>query len=270
MKLDPDKFYMMPLIMGPIGDRKEGMQSFYGKVHILGFQYVTEADSITPLLPDCYTVAQEPLVGVMFSYYDGVSFMAGQGYNVAAVRVAARFDGAKDHVDGDYYLILFEDHGLPIVTGRELSGIPKMYGDIPPIETLSNGNMRCQTSFLGNTIFGLEISQLKEQNRAARAAAEKMMNARPMLGYKYIPSYEGPPDVSYPVTLRYEMKIDKLWLGNTGSVFFGELEGLMGTVANPVKNVIEALKSLAVKEVKQTIQLQGSMVLRNDLSQQLV
>ncbi|MFX1563814.1 MAG: acetoacetate decarboxylase family protein [Promethearchaeota archaeon] len=270
MKLDSDKFYMMPLIMGPVGDRKEGMRSFYGKVHSLGFQYLTDADSIIPLLPDCYTVAQEPLVGVMFSYYDGVSFMAGQGYNVASVRVAARFDGKKDHVDGDYYLILFEDHGLPIVTGRELSGMPKMYGDIPPIETLSKGKMRCQTSFLGNIIFGLEIGPLKEQSKNVCEVAEKKMNERPMLGYKYIPSYEGPPDVSYPVTLRYEMKIDKLLLGNTGSVFFGELEGLLKTVANPIKCGIDALKSLVVKEVKQTIQLQGSMVLRNDLSQRLI
>ncbi|MHA2143394.1 MAG: acetoacetate decarboxylase family protein [Candidatus Thorarchaeota archaeon] len=269
MKFDSDKFYMMPLIMGPIGDRKDGMKSVYGKVHSVGFQYLTDPDSIKPLLPDCYTPAQEPLVAVMFSYYDDIDFMAGGGYNVATVQVAVRFDGEEDHVDGDYPLILLEDHGLPIVTGREMSGIPKMFGDIPPIETLADGNMRCETSFLGNTIFGLEVGPLKEQNRVVRAAAARMMNKNPLLGYKYIPSYEGPPDASYPTTLRYELKIDKLWLGKTGSVFYGELEGELRTTANPLKSSIDALKSLVVKEMKQTLQFQGSMVLRNDLSKRL-
>jgi acetoacetate decarboxylase len=269
LKLDSDKFYMMPLIMGPIGDRKEGMHSVYGKVHIVGFQYLTDADLIESLIPDCYTPAKEPLVGVMFSYYDEIDFMAGQGYNVATVQVAVRFDGEKDHVDGDYPLILLEDHGLPIMTGRELSGIPKVYGDVSQIETLDNGNMRCETSFLGYKLFGLEVGPLKEQNRVVRAAAGKMMSTRPMLGYKYIPSYEGPPDASYPTTLRFELKIDKLWMGKTGSIFFSKLEGELGTTANPMKFARDAIESLVVKEVKQTIQFHGSMVLRNDLSKRL-
>ncbi len=269
MELDPDKIYMMPLIMGPIGDRKEGMRPVYGKVHVVGLQYLTDADAMKLLLPDCYLPAEEPLVTLMFSYYDEVDFMGGRGYNVASVEVAVRFDGEKDHVEGNYGLILLEDHCLPIVTGREQSGIPKMYGDISPIETLPNGHIRCEASFFGNKVLGLELAPLKEQNRVVRAAARRLMNSRPLLGYKYIPSYDGPPDASYPTTLPFELKLDNLWLGKTGEFFIGEPAGELGTTANPVANILNALKSLSVKEVKQTSRIQGSMVLRNDLGKRL-
>ncbi len=173
MKIDPSKIYLMPLIIGPIFDIEKRISSVYGEVKYLILQYESDSNVIKALLPECYQLAEKPLVTVMFGYYDGVDFMAGRGYCIAAVSIAARFDGTQDHVEGDYVLVMFEDDTLPILTGREFHGIPKVYADISPVRTLPNGHLRCDVSLWGRLLFGMDLDPLKEQNRIVRSIASK-------------------------------------------------------------------------------------------------
>jgi len=55
-----------------------------------------------------------------------VDFLAGRGYRIATVMVSARFDGEKDHEDGNYIMVMFEDDTLPIIGGREQLDVPKI------------------------------------------------------------------------------------------------------------------------------------------------
>ena len=86
------------------------------------------------------------------------------------------------------------------------------------------------------------------------------------MGYKYIPSLDGPPDVAYPTILRTDTKLEQLWIGNTGKIRFGEA-GLEDIGVG--KLVVDALKTLPVRQVTQTIRFRGSQVQRNDLSPRL-
>jgi hypothetical protein len=52
MKLDPSKHYRMPLLMGPLFDRDT--IHAYRHVEVLAFQYLTAADAVAALLPECY------------------------------------------------------------------------------------------------------------------------------------------------------------------------------------------------------------------------
>src|SRR4030065_1413064 len=106
VKLDPSKIYHMPLIMGPVHDRKH-LKLSYPQVEALAFQYLTEPEALAELLPECYRPGKEALVTVMFSQNNGLSFMAGGGYRLASFQVSARFDGKQDHVEGDYILVMF-------------------------------------------------------------------------------------------------------------------------------------------------------------------
>jgi acetoacetate decarboxylase len=54
-----------------------------------------------------------------------VDYLAGRGYNIVFVTVAAKFSGNKDKLEGDYVLVIFENDAIPIITGRELLGAPK-------------------------------------------------------------------------------------------------------------------------------------------------
>lgn len=266
MKIDPSKIYLMPLISGSIADAGKLPNAVYAEAHFLSLQYQTDSDAVRALLPECYQPSEKPMVTAMYGYYDGVDFMAGRGYRIAAVSVAARFDGEKDHVEGDYVLVICEDDALPIITGRELQGIPKVYADISSIETLPNGHLRCETSLWEHLLFGIDLEPLKKQNILVRSVASKRINERPLLGYKYIPSLDGPPDAAYPTVLPTDTKLEELWLGKSGQIFFGDA---MESDIAIGKRIVDALKTLPLRQVTQTARLRGSQVLRNDLCRRL-
>jgi acetoacetate decarboxylase len=95
---------------------------------------------------------------------------------IAAVQVAARFDGEKDHIEGDYILVMFENDTIPIIGGREQLGVPKLYADISMIKTQSNGHLWCEASLWGELLVSMDLDPLKKQNAIVRFAASKKMN----------------------------------------------------------------------------------------------
>jgi acetoacetate decarboxylase len=136
MDIDTDQVQMMPLIVDPLFSQDARPQYKYSEIDVLAFQFRTDPDAIRAVLPDCYQVGAPPTVTVVFGDYDGVDFMAGGGYRTATFQVAARFDGTTDHVEGDHVLVMLEDKTMPIISGREVIGVPKMFADISPVKTL--------------------------------------------------------------------------------------------------------------------------------------
>ncbi len=265
MKLDPSKYYRMPLAMGPVFDRKM-LKLAYPQVEVLGFQYLTDPDALLDLLPECYHPGKEPLVTVIFSNNNGLSFMAGGGYRMATIQLSARFDGVQDHLEGDYIVVMFEDQILPIIGGREDLGVPKLFADISDIKIMPDGHLRCEASLAGHMLFGLDVPPLKGQIGVVRAIAARQINARPWLGYKYIPSLEGPADVEYPTVTYNNSRLEKLWMGKKASLRFGiARQEDIGSV----KNLIDALATLTVIRPVQVMHFTGSAVLRLDLSHRL-
>jgi acetoacetate decarboxylase len=267
VKIDPDKIWMMPLIMGPVApERHNRVGNVYGEVEWVGLQYRTDPDAVRAVLPDCYRPAEKPTVSVVFCYNDRVDFLCGRGYRWATVSVSARFDGEQDHVEGDYNLVMYEDDGFAIITGRELHGVHKIFGDISPVKTSGSGHLRCDVSLWGHMLFGIELAPLKEQNLIVRSVAAKEVSNRPMLGYKYIPCMDGPPDAAYPTTMSNELKVEQLWFGKSGEVFYGDAnEKQIGLTVQ----ILDALKTLPVREVTRTFRFRGSGLLRSDLSRRL-
>ena len=264
MQIDPDKHYMMPLIMGPVLDKIAGIP--YPDVEVVAMQYRTDPHAISSLLPDCYRVADEPVVTVMFGYNRGLAFMAGGEYRLAAVQVAARFDGQEDHCEGDYILVMFEDKTWPILSGREHLGVHKLFADISSVKQFPDGHLRCEASLWGHLLFGIDLAPVKRSNALVRSVASRRINARPWLGYKYIPALDGPPDADYPTITRNDTKIERLWLGRAGSLYFGDPG--VADVAQ-FKHLLDALKTLPTQQVEQVLRFRGSAVLRFDLSRRL-
>jgi acetoacetate decarboxylase len=264
MRIDPDKHYMMPLIMGPVFDKASGIP--YPEIEVVALQYRTDPDAIQELLPDCYRVADEPVVTVMFGYNNGLAFMAGGEYRLATVQVAARFDGRQDQCEGDYILVMFENKTWPILGGRENLGVHKLYADISSVKQVPSGRLRCEASLWGHLLFGIDLAPIKRQNAVVRSVASRRINARPWLGYKYIPALDGPPDADYPTITKNDVKIKELWLGNSGSVYFGD-PGVEDVAQ--IKHLLDALKTLSVNQTEQALRFRGSAVLRFDLSHRL-
>jgi acetoacetate decarboxylase len=266
MKLDPSKIYVMPQIMGAIYDRDNLPRIQYPKSETVAIQFRTEGDVARELVPDCYQISDSPLATVVFAYHQGLDFMAGGGYNLATVQIEARFDGERDHIEGDYILVMFENDTKPILGGRDHLGVPKIFADIPPIKYMQDGSLRCEASVWGHLLFGLELPPLKKQNPVVKTVASKRINSRPWLAYKYIPSLDGPPDADYPTTTRNDIKIDKLWMGKTGRLYFGNATTVD---ISETAHVMDALKSIPVGEMEQALHFKGSVVLRFDQSGRL-
>lgn len=266
MKIDPTKLYMMPHIMGPQYDKNPLPKIQYPQSETVVIQYLTEKEVAEKLLPDCYIVDDEPVVTVVFAYHRGLHFLAGNGYNIATFQISASFHGTKDHLEGDYIPIMFENQTTPILGGREFLGVPKLFADIPPMKVMPNGHVKCEVSLWGHLLFGIELPQMKKQNPVVKAVASKQINNRPWLAYKYIPSLDGPPDADYPTTTRNDIKINEIWMGNQGSLYFGSAtEEDIGLAVN----VIEALRTLSIVKIKRVLYFKGSAVLRFDQSRRL-
>jgi acetoacetate decarboxylase len=243
-------------------DQDDIIPQKYASVETLLLQFETDPDAIPPLLPEPFKPGKLPLVTVMFADNNGVDFMAGGGYRFAAISVAAQFEGHDGHFEGSYVLCMPEDKTLPIITGREWLGMPKFFADISSIRKPDKDRLRCDVSLWGHLLFGIEVAlPLKSQNALVRKAASSQATRTPSFGYKYIASLNGPPDADYPTIMWSDNKLSELQLGQTGELFFGDpSEKDIGAF----KPVVEALKTLPVRRVKQTAYSQGSMVLRND------
>lgn len=262
MESDPE-IKMMPLIMGSW----KISNPLYVDNESVTLQYETEKDAIATLLPECYKPGKEPLVTIAYNQSQGVDFMMGNGYRILSFAVSAQYEGEEDNFEGDFMLVMFEDATMPIITGRELQGIPKIYADISPVRTMGNNLLRCEASMWGHFLLGIDLElPMKRQNAIVCKAAGKLTSNRPTLAYKYIPSLDGPPDADYPTIFWSDYKIDQLWLGKNGNIDFGEpREQDIGTF----KLVLDAMQTLPMKKVTRTSRSYGSMIIRNDKCRRL-
>lgn len=268
MDINPSKLYLMPLSMGPMESwyPAAGHGSLYRERETVAMQYESEPDAIAALLPECYKPVNEATVTAAFAYCNGVSFMAGGGYRIATIMAGVQFDGERDHQVGNYPLVMFEDDTLPILLGRERLGIHKTYGDVSSIRSLDNGHVRCDVSLWGHPIFGMELGPLERQDESVCAAASAKASAMPLLGYKYIPSTEGPADAAYPISTPGEVTIQQLSLGKTGELYFGDPDSADIPFIN---RLVAALTALPVKQVLAVSRSRDSFVLRTDLIHRL-
>ncbi len=262
MEIDRTKVNIMPLIRGPVWGLKNIPASVYRSVEGISLDYETEPEAIGLLLPEPYKPGKTPVVSVMFIEHNGVDFMAGNGYRVAVISVAAQFDGDSGHLEGGYVLVMPENHGFPIVTGRELLGMPKFFADITSIRTLENDHLRSEASIWGHTLFGLDLAPpLRNQNVFVRRVASSQATRAPGFGYKYIPALDGPPDADYPTIMWNDVHIEQLWLGRVGEFY---VENTTERDVGDYAPAMQALRTLPVGKVLQTSHWRGSMVLRND------
>ena len=253
-----------------MAENKENLRYHIGEAENVAFQYETDLNAIEPLLPDCYRPADKPVVTVAFGDYNKVDFLGNRGYKVASVTVAARFDGAHDHLEGDHVLVMFENSTICIIGGREQSGVPKIYADLAEFEIQPTGHLRCEASFWGQRLIQLDLEPMKKQNVLTRFAASKIINSRPWLTYKYVPTVIGPAEVEYPMIYPNDVKVEELWLGKSGELSFGDPSKLReNKFPKWWIRLAEVLNTLPVRSITRCVRFRGSSVLRADLCRRL-
>ena len=190
-KMQPGKFYRMPVIFGPsLGPRQRGSShtlfSKEGpKATVITVRFSTDSRQLEALLPEGFELAGDPIVTIRATYLKELPWLAGRGYNHLGISFPAIFKGQRDNVKGDFLAVIWENLCDPIITGREELGYSKIYCELPePI--VYAGTTHCTASWLGFKFMDLRVSSPK-----AAALDEPDAYTTPgsegVLHYKYMP-----------------------------------------------------------------------------------
>jgi acetoacetate decarboxylase len=244
MEFKQNAAYLMPVSFGEMPYQEV---AHYGDVWSLAVIYLTDRDALARLLPPPFEPADEPLVSVYYQKSNKVDFMAGGGYNLMGVNLAAVFDGKEDHVQGNYAAVLWENNTLPIQLGRELLGAPKLFADIPDPFRLGD-DWRVQAADCGRIVLELCINNAQPLGGDALDMVRAGANATPWMGWRYFPTPDGRGTaLSEPTLIGAETTVGEAWAGTEASASFGAVT----PGATPMMaHILPSLHSLVVREYR--------------------
>jgi hypothetical protein len=222
---------------------------------MMSVAYVTDKDKLAKLLPKPFEPADIPVVTFGLQVCNGCDFLAGRGYNLIGVDLAAVFKGKKDYLEGAYSAVLWESDTYPILIGRELIGAPKLYGQIPN-PSFDNGTWRFSCSEYGNKMFDAEVKNLQPQdNNVCKQMSEGAAAANWML-WRLLskPGWVG-AEVSYPMILKSKADVQKAWMGD-GRIKINRMTFEQAPISF---NIINTLKRLPIKEYQPAVMAELSL-----------
>jgi acetoacetate decarboxylase len=251
----PDSFYMMPFQFGP---RAQKGSAGYGDVTTIAVTYLTDRQMLAQYLPEPFEVGPEPLVSVSYAMNREVAWLAGGGYNLIGVNVSAVFKGQVDHLVGSYCLVIWENLTDPILTGREIEGMPKIYAEIPD-HTIFDGICSACAGYRGHKIVDLSVKDLKPLPNDQVKEIEKISREGNWMGWKYIPKAGGPgAEVSHATLFPTHPTFNQIWTGS-GEVKWNRLTWEQ----NPTQfHIVNALEELPILEYRSASVLKGGSSLR--------
>jgi 3-hydroxybutyryl-CoA dehydrogenase len=251
--LDPTRSYMMPAHFGPkyTGSKATG---WYRDVTMMVVSYLTDREKLAAYLPSPFEVAEEALVTVYYARNRNIDWLAGHGYNMISVNASVVYKGEDRTLEGLYNLVMWENLTDPILAGRELQGIPKIYADIPDHE-INEGVWRCQASHFDNPIVDLSIRGLRVPAVEEITAFQKEQQGKdnPM-AWRYMPSIGGfGTALSEPTLFPSEAEYDEIQIGE-GELVWHQLSWEQ----NPTQfHIVNALEALPILEYRPALVLKG-------------
>ncbi|KAA1194639.1 acetoacetate decarboxylase [Pseudohalioglobus sediminis] len=228
---------------------------WYRDVTSMVVSFVTDREQLGRYLPSPFRVAEEAVVTITYACNRQVDWLAGNGYNLVAVSAAADFIGEQETLSGDYALVMWENLTDPILTGRELQGIPKVYADIQD-HTVLHGDWHTSASHFGHKFLDLDVSNLRDpsEDEIAADAAARLGRDNPM-AWRLYPGVGGfGESINEYTTFPSENRITDAWVGE-GEARWQHLSWEQ----NPTQfHIINALADLPVLEWRPAVVVKGS------------
>jgi len=254
-KLDPNASYMMPAHFGSstLDQRASG---WYRDVTMMVVSFVTDREKLAAYLPEPFEVAELPIVTVAYACNRQVDWLAGYGYNMISVTAASVYNGEQEKLEGDFSLVVWENLTDPILTGRELQGIPKIYADIEDHSIIAD-EWNSSASHFGHKFLDINITDLSPSTaEEAEAYASLREGKDNPMGWRYLPGVSGfGQAISEPTTFPSAMNISEAFVG-TGKVEWQQMKWEQ----NPTQHhIINALADLPVLAYLPAIVAKGSI-----------
>ena len=244
----------MPVHFG--GDIFDPSYKARQKATMLAVTFETERAELERYIPEELEL-RTPEVLVAFTQFTEINWLGGGKYNLVLITVPARFDGTKDHVDAAYPLVVWENRTAPILTGREQTGVPKIFADIEDLH-IYRPNYATSVSYEGNTFLSMQFEAKGPMTGKELEQAKLQFRPQDLIGWRYIPKIGAPgADLSQFVHFPQWMEVEKAYVGK-GTVKWTELS----VMQNPKQHhIIKALASLPVKKVTRSVLAEGEIIL---------
>lgn len=256
-----DHSYMMP---AHFGGAPGGMEpaTYHDTLSATMF-YETDRAALSALIPDSFELLRaEVMVAAIMNR--GVEWMAGEAYNIVAVNAPVRFVGKNERVTGWYSLVVWENKTTPILTGREQTGIPKIYAEVEDFRFLGD-EMRTWAHYAGHSFCDLHFTNIRDSNPTEQAAIDKEFKTMNWMAWRYIPQPgpSGGASLSQPTIYPQEFESSRIRLADAACVW-----NTPPLHKNPMQaHIIARLESLGIgNSVGPAILMNAKNILRGDLS----
>ena len=258
---DDDFTYRMPAHFGGVkgGDLHDLR---YDDVTSIAISYLTDEEQLAQYVPDAFEIV-EPSVNIEYQKCCGVQWMGGGQYTLVAVMTPVRH--LSSGTDGAFALVVWENKTAPILGGREETGIPKIFADIPDYHLL-DGHASAHASHEGRAFLELEL-QLDKELTAEEIAKRNAAGRINQMGWRHIGNI-GRPGAALSHGTFYPVDVTYLSGGTgAGTATWTRMEYLH----NPMQcQIIAALADLPVVEYREGVFAKMVTHLRGDLARELV
>jgi len=258
---DDDFSYRMPAHFGGVrGGDLHDLQ--YDDVTSIAISYLTDEEQLAQYVPDAFAIT-EPSVNIEYQKCCGVQWMGGGQYTLVAVMTPVRH--LSSGTDGAFALVVWENDAAPILGGREDTGIPKVFADIPDYHLLG-GRATAHVSYEGRAFLELDL-QLDKELTAEEIVARNGAGRVNQMGWRHIGNI-GRPGAALSHATFYPVDVTYLSGGTgAGTVKWTKME----YAQNPLQaHIIAALTDLPVVEYREGVFAKMVTHLRGDLARELV
>jgi acetoacetate decarboxylase len=253
--------YMMPVHFG--GWPGQPQAATYHDVTSIMVSHETDPGMLSAFIPEAFEMTK-PVLSIQYSMCRQVDWMGGSGYNLITVAVPAAYARGRERIEGLYILVIWENRTAPILTGREQTGMPKIFANIEDPHQLGD-RLLANASYDGWTFLRIDFRQVKQMSPAELALQNQQAGTVNAFGWRYIPNIGRPgAALSHATLFPQDLVARTAWLGE-GRIHWEAL----GPEQYQYYPITQALSQLPVKSYRDCLMTQGSIVLRNDLAKQL-
>lgn len=262
-KLSEESSYLMPVNFGAFFEGPPGPATYHD-VTSIAINYETDPGILARHIPEGFENTQ-PVLTVQYCLSRAADWLAGGGYNLILVGTPVAYVHGAERIEGVYVLVIWENRTIPILAGREQTGMPKIFADIEDHRQFGE-QIVTNASYSGWTFLRMHFRQTKRMSPEELAVLNKRAGSVNVFGWRYIPNTGRPgAALSHATLFPQDFSYSAAWQGE-GQVQWQALDFEQYPVH---ATVTQALHQLPIKGYRDCLMTEGSIVLRNDLARQL-
>lgn len=276
MKINKQYFSIQPLIacgnyyppLRPYSMRPrydgDSVMTLGGSTNEYILQYLTDPAGVREVLPEPFKPTADPIVTVIFEYNNDSDVVEGGTYHLSTILLRCKLDG---YGEGNYCLMMPENNNFCMLMGRDASGVPKMFANLPrPYVSDDGTHTTCEARSLSyvngaqwEPWYGVNFGPMEEVSEEEAKKWAKIISDHDIYATKIIPGNGAEPDNGFEIfsSIKYKFfkDIKKCWVGKEADFYWNE--NLEPSLTMERRTVDAFKKYLPVKEVLHTIHWWG-------------